>query len=55
MLEGVDGTERVGYDLDGDEMWRLSVSGKVRVGDELVVVMTNTPAGYELRAYGSTE
>ncbi len=53
VSETVEGTERVGYDLSGTQIWRLPVSGRVRVGNELVVVMTNTPSGYELRAFGA--
>jgi len=52
VTDGIDGVERVGCDLDGVQLWRLPVSGRLRVGDELVVVIT-TPAGYERTAYGS--
>lgn len=48
----VEGVERTGYDLDGRERWRLPAAGTLRVGDELVVVMDATPAGYRLTGYG---
>lgn len=51
-FETVDGVSRVGYDLDGGELWRLGVTGKLGVGDELVVVLDDTPSGYELTGYG---
>ncbi len=53
VTEGVDGVARLGHDLDGAEMWRLPVAGKLRVGDGLIVVMDNTPSGFRLTAYGS--
>jgi hypothetical protein len=47
------GEERVARDLDGDEIWRLGTPGKIAVGDELIVVLNDTPAGFELTAYGA--
>ncbi len=48
-----DGAERTGFDLEGNELWTLETSGKFRVGDELVAVMTNTPTGFVITAYGA--
>lgn len=51
----VDGRERIGYDLDGTELWRLPVSGTLRVGDGIVATLNNTPAGFEVAMYGPEE
>ncbi|NND76335.1 MAG: hypothetical protein HKN44_15160 [Ilumatobacter sp.] len=53
--EIVGGRERIGYDLDGNELWRLPVSGTLRVGNGLVATLNNTPAGFEVAIYGPDE
>lgn len=51
----VNGRERIGYDLDGTELWRLPVNGTLRVGNGLVATLNNTPAGFEVAIYGPEE
>ncbi len=53
VTEVVEGDERRGFDLEGNELWRVVVGGRLRVGDELLVVLDNPGADYRVTAYGS--
>ncbi|MGI9646135.1 MAG: PQQ-binding-like beta-propeller repeat protein [Ilumatobacteraceae bacterium] len=53
VTEVVEGDERRGFDLEGNELWRVVLDGRLEVGDELVVVLDNTDSGYRVTAYGS--
>lgn len=46
------GLERVGYDFDGNEQWRLAAPGTMRLGDRVLVTLEDTPDGYRISAFG---
>ena len=48
------GQERVGYDLDGTERWRLAAPGAMRLGDRLLVTFEDTPDGSRISAFGDS-
>jgi outer membrane protein assembly factor BamB len=46
------GFERIGYDLDGAEVWRLPSNDPVRIGDRIVVTVGTSATGYTVAAFG---
>lgn len=46
------GFERIGYDLDGAEVWRLPTNDAVRIGDRILVTVGMDAVGYTVTAFG---
>ena len=46
------GFERIGYDLDGTELWRLPTNDTVRIGDRILVTISTDANGHTITAFG---
>ncbi len=49
------GLERVGFDLDGSEMWRLPGNDPIQFGDRVMVIVNAGVSGYAFSGFGDAE